>query len=306
FARKDYSGPPIRSLLDIIDYVKPTALLGLSTQENAFTEDIVKRMTELNPRPIIFPLSNPSSLCKLEFADAVKWFSGKVLYASGSPYGPFEFEGSTYEPGQAQRAATSLAGSRSDDERQAGLIYPRLERIREVRRTALLGYTKGKYRCAIALQMANLWTRSLFAWKLGLDDLPQGVAFFSAVDVDRVLRKDVDLPCITPSQPTPIPPGEALDMGQILEKTEGGSLGPVKNPFRGNESMDEGYSEPNCLMQRAKSPAYLKVQATTERGNQVPGENVIIGQESTSNAEEECCTGEAESVKGKKPARQLE
>ncbi|KAG8979253.1 DNA-directed DNA polymerase gamma mip1, partial [Tulasnella sp. 427] len=92
-----------------------------------------------------------------------------------------------------------------------------------------------KYRCALALQVANLWTRSLFAWKLGLDDLPQGVAFFSAVDVDRVLRKEVDLPCITFSQPTPIPPGEALDMGQILEKTEGGSLGPVKNPFRGNE-----------------------------------------------------------------------
>ncbi|KAG8984305.1 DNA-directed DNA polymerase gamma mip1 [Tulasnella sp. 427] len=123
-----------------------------------------------------------------------------------------------------------------------------------------------KYRCALALQIANLWTRSLFAWKLGLDDLPQGVAFFSAVDVDRVLRKEVDLPCITPSQPTPIPPGEALDMGQILEKTEGGSLGPVKNPFRGNESMDEGYSEPNCLVHRAKSPAYLKVQATTELG----------------------------------------
>ncbi|KAG8985427.1 hypothetical protein FRB90_004710 [Tulasnella sp. 427] len=158
FARKDYSGPPIRSLLDIIDHVKPTALLGLSTQKNAFTEDIVKRMTELNPRPIIFPLSNPSSLCELEFADAVKWSNGKVLYASGSPYGPVEFEGRSYEPGQGnnmyvfpgiglgtilsgatrvtskmiERAATSLAGSLSDDERQAGLIYPRLERIREV------------------------------------------------------------------------------------------------------------------------------------------------------------------------------
>ncbi|KAG9013176.1 hypothetical protein FRB90_006148, partial [Tulasnella sp. 427] len=70
FARKDYSGPPIKSLLHIIGYVKPTALLGLNTQENAITEDIVKRMTELNPRPIIFPLSNPSSLCELEFADA--------------------------------------------------------------------------------------------------------------------------------------------------------------------------------------------------------------------------------------------
>ncbi|KAG8916545.1 DNA-directed DNA polymerase gamma mip1 [Tulasnella sp. 417] len=121
-----------------------------------------------------------------------------------------------------------------------------------------------KYRCALALQIANLWTRSLFAWKLGLDDLPQGVAFFSAVDVDRVLRKEVDLPCITPSQPNPIPPGEALDMSQILEKTGGGNLGPVQREFHVNKSMDEGYVEPDCLVHRAKSPAYLKVQATTE------------------------------------------
>ncbi|KIO20204.1 hypothetical protein M407DRAFT_16020 [Tulasnella calospora MUT 4182] len=90
-----------------------------------------------------------------------------------------------------------------------------------------------KYRCALALQIANLWTRSLFAWKLGLDDLPQGVAFFSAVDVDRVLRKEVDLPCVTPSQPNPIPPGEALDMMQILEKTGGGSLAGRLGPRLG-------------------------------------------------------------------------
>ncbi|KAG8920367.1 hypothetical protein FRC01_000800 [Tulasnella sp. 417] len=158
FARKDYSGPPIKSLLQIIDYVKPTALLGLSTQKNAFTSDIVTRMTELNPRPIIFPLSNPSSLCELEFADAIKWSNGKVLYASGSPYESVEFESKTYEPGQGnnmyvfpgiglgtilssatrvtgkmiERAATSLAGSLTEEEKEAGLIYPRLARIRDV------------------------------------------------------------------------------------------------------------------------------------------------------------------------------
>ncbi|KAG8913474.1 hypothetical protein FRC00_002334, partial [Tulasnella sp. 408] len=158
FARKDYSGPPIKSLLEIVNYVKPTALLGLSTQKNAFTSDIVTRMTELNPRPIIFPLSNPSSLCELEFADAVEWSKGKVLYASGSPYESVEFEGKTYEPGQGnnmyvfpgiglgtilssatrvtskmiERAATSLAGSLTEEEKEAGLIYPRLARIRDV------------------------------------------------------------------------------------------------------------------------------------------------------------------------------
>ncbi|KAG8977091.1 hypothetical protein FRB90_008939 [Tulasnella sp. 427] len=245
FARKD-SGPPIKSLLDIIDYVKPTVILGLSTRKNAFTEDIVKRMTELNPRPIILPLSNPSSLCELGFADAVKWSNGKVLYASGSPYVPFEFEGRTYEPGQENN------------------------------------------------MIANLWTRSLFWWKLDLDDLPQGVAFFWAVDVDRVLRKEVDLPCITPSQPTPIPPGEAPDTGQILERTEGGSLGPVKN-------------SPHPPRQReAKSHAYLKVQATTELG-----ETKFLSKTSSSGEKAPATPKSAPLVKKspskvKKPAKPLE
>jgi DNA polymerase gamma 1 len=80
-----------------------------------------------------------------------------------------------------------------------------------------------RYRLALALQIANLWTRSLFARKLGMEDLPQGCAFFSEVDVDKVLRKEVSMPCVTPSNPEPIAPGEALSIGQVLDKT-GASL----------------------------------------------------------------------------------
>ncbi|KAI6040200.1 hypothetical protein EDC04DRAFT_2677935 [Pisolithus marmoratus] len=65
-------------------------------------------------------------------------------------------------------------------------------------------------RCA-RTAIANLWTRSLFAFKLGMDDLPQSVAFFSAVDIDHVLRKEVDMPCVTPSHPMSIPAGESLN-----------------------------------------------------------------------------------------------
>lgn len=75
-----------------------------------------------------------------------------------------------------------------------------------------------RYRLALALQIANLWTRSLFAYRLGMDDLPQGVAFFSAVDIDKVLRKEVDMPCVTPSNPEPIPPGVAIGIREILAK----------------------------------------------------------------------------------------
>ncbi|KAG7445742.1 uncharacterized protein BT62DRAFT_950592 [Guyanagaster necrorhizus] len=128
-----------------------------------------------------------------------------------------------------------------------------------------------QYRAALALQIANLWTRSMFAYKLGMDDLPQGVAFFSAVDVDKVLRKEVDMPCITPSQPEPIPPGECLDITQILEKTNNGSLWrdgrametKINEPFEGSL---EGYVEPDCLIHRSPSPAWLQAQSTKDFG----------------------------------------
>jgi malate dehydrogenase (oxaloacetate-decarboxylating)(NADP+) len=77
-------------LVDIINYVKPTALLGLSTIkvclsviaslfqnltlfQNAFSEQVVKAMSALNKRPIIFPLSNPVSLCEVAYQDAIEW-----------------------------------------------------------------------------------------------------------------------------------------------------------------------------------------------------------------------------------------
>lgn len=84
-----------------------------------------------------------------------------------------------------------------------------------------------RYRAALALQITNLLTRSMFAYKLGMLDLPQSIAFFSAVDIDQCLRKEVNMDCATPSNPTGmerrygIPQGEALDIYQIIELTNG-------------------------------------------------------------------------------------
>lgn len=75
-----------------------------------------------------------------------------------------------------------------------------------------------RYRAAMALQVANVWTRAMFAQQAGIDDLPQSCAYFSAVDIDRVLRKEVDMECVTPSHPTHIPPGESLDIQTLLDK----------------------------------------------------------------------------------------
>ncbi|XP_026221439.1 DNA polymerase subunit gamma-1 [Anabas testudineus] len=87
--------------------------------------------------------------------------------------------------------------------------------------------SEDRYRAALALQITNLLTRSMFAHALGMQDLPQSVAFFSAVDIDRCLRKEVTMDCVTPSNPTGLEqryglaPGEALDIYQIIDITKG-------------------------------------------------------------------------------------
>ncbi|XP_060083102.1 DNA polymerase subunit gamma-1-like [Ylistrum balloti] len=101
---------------------------------------------------------------------------------------------------------------------------------------------KDKYRAALALQITNLLTRSMFAYKLGMNDLPRSVAFFSAVDIDTCMRKEVMLDCRTPSNPQGmemgygVMNGEALDILEILEKTDGGCL--TSNPETG--TMTDG------------------------------------------------------------------
>ncbi|XP_059191026.1 DNA polymerase subunit gamma-1 [Centropristis striata] len=90
-----------------------------------------------------------------------------------------------------------------------------------------LVHSEDCYRAALALQITNLLTRSMFAHALGMQDLPQSVAFFSAVDIDQCLRKEVHMDCVTPSNPMGLerryglPPGEALDIYQILDITKG-------------------------------------------------------------------------------------
>ncbi|XP_078113591.1 DNA polymerase subunit gamma-1 isoform X1 [Sander vitreus] len=87
--------------------------------------------------------------------------------------------------------------------------------------------SEDRYRAALALQITNLLTRSVFAHALAMQDLPQSVAFFSAVDIDQCLRKEVTMDCVTPSNPTGLerryglPPGEALDIYQIIDITKG-------------------------------------------------------------------------------------
>ncbi|HET6749699.1 MAG TPA: oxaloacetate-decarboxylating malate dehydrogenase, partial [Actinomycetes bacterium] len=95
---------PNPSLADVVGHVHPTMLIGTSTQAGAFTEAIVRQVAAHVERPVIMPLSNPTSKAEAVPADLVAWTDGRVLVATGSPFDPVLREGTTYRIAQANNA----------------------------------------------------------------------------------------------------------------------------------------------------------------------------------------------------------
>jgi malic enzyme len=89
-----------RDLLSVVRAVKPTFLIGTSGEPETFTEEIVREMASHVERPVIFPMSNPTSKCEAKPADIVKWTQGRALIATGSPFDPVPFAGRTITIGQ--------------------------------------------------------------------------------------------------------------------------------------------------------------------------------------------------------------
>lgn len=107
FARKRAEFTNANELTNLeaaVKTVKPTILVGTSTQPNTFTETLIKEMVSYTPRPIIFPLSNPTKLAEATAENLIKWTDGKGLIATGIPADPVEYNGVTYEIGQANNA----------------------------------------------------------------------------------------------------------------------------------------------------------------------------------------------------------
>lgn len=150
--------PVIRSLAEAIRTLKPTILIGVSGMAAGFTREVVEAMTELNERPVIFALSNPTSKAECTAEQAYGWSRGRAIFASGSPFPPVQYEGRRFVPGQGNNiyifpgvgmgalaseaaevtdemflaAARTLSGLVQPEDLEVGRVYPSLTKIREV------------------------------------------------------------------------------------------------------------------------------------------------------------------------------
>lgn len=149
---------PATSLLDAVEALRPTMLIGVSGITAAFDEPIVRRMAEFNARPVIFALSNPTSKAECTAEQAYTWTDGRAVFASGSPFADVTLAGTTFKPGQGNNAyifpgvglglivsganrvtdemffvaANVLAELVTASDLAVGRVYPDLQRIREV------------------------------------------------------------------------------------------------------------------------------------------------------------------------------
>ena len=103
--RSDFEGKgDMTSLLEVIKTVKPTILVGTSTNPGAFTKEVVEAMCENTERPVIFPISNPTKKLEATAQQVIEWSDGKAFVATGVPSGTISYKGVDYEIGQANNA----------------------------------------------------------------------------------------------------------------------------------------------------------------------------------------------------------
>jgi malate dehydrogenase (oxaloacetate-decarboxylating) len=102
--RQERAAAGIVTLQTVVEHVKPTILIGASTAHGAFTQQVVETMSAGVERPVIFPISNPTSQIEARPADIIAWSEGKALVSTGLPWEPLAYNGVTYYFGEANNA----------------------------------------------------------------------------------------------------------------------------------------------------------------------------------------------------------
>jgi malate dehydrogenase (oxaloacetate-decarboxylating) len=170
------SEPDRVTLMDVVKNVKPSILIGTSAQPSSFTEDIIREMARHVERPVIFPLSNPTSKSEAVPMDLINWTDGRALVATGSPFPPVVFEKRLIKIGQCNNAfvfpgvglgvlasgarrvtnemfvaaARSLAEFSPAVHDEAESLYPALEHVRKVSRCVALAVGADAVRSGVA------------------------------------------------------------------------------------------------------------------------------------------------------------
>ncbi len=166
----------IRDLPEVVEALKPTALIGVSARHGLFTRPVLEAMGRHHERPIVFSLSNPTSKSECTAAEAYTWTEGRAIFASGSPFDPVVLEGKRLAPAQGNNvyifpgvglgviacgaqqvidemffvAAKVLAHEVSADDLEQGSVYPPLARIREVSATVAAAVAEVAYQRGLA------------------------------------------------------------------------------------------------------------------------------------------------------------
>ena len=195
---------PEPGLLDVVTALSPTILIGTTGHGGTFSEAIIRTMAAGTPRPIILPLSNPTSISEAVPSDVVAWSDGRALVATGSPFPPVTNDGRTWQIGQANNvfifpgvglgaivsesrhvtdemflmAAETLANHVTDDRLEVGALYPSVVDLRTISR-------------AIAIRVAGE------AIRVGLSPLP------ADTDVDALVDAAMWWPDYAPYYPAP-------------------------------------------------------------------------------------------------------
>ncbi len=184
-SRSDLTGRKLRYAHDhefiydlgmVVETLKPTAIIGVSGKHGLFTRQVLEAMGRVNERPIIFPLSNPTSKAECTAEEAYTATEGRAIFASGSPFAPVILEGKRLVPAQGNNvyifpgvglgviacgarhvtdemffaAAKALAHEVSEEDLEQGRVYPPLARIREVSATIAATVAEVAYQRGLA------------------------------------------------------------------------------------------------------------------------------------------------------------